>query len=196
MIDNDFQKIGIELSETEIEQLSVYDYKTIIKKNVKNAALTELMLIQQGHKKVEHNQYTNFEGPQDYITSKDITNTQCKILFALRSHTIRGIKYNFRQMYQQDLLCPLCERFGDTQDHVLDCQVLKVIQSKEEHIEYMHIYGNIQQQIEVIQIYEAYLSLRDEILGNTDSDSSLPGQYTGPKLPPARTERTPVRSSV
>ena len=196
LIVKDFQKIGMVMSEAQIEHLAVQDYKDIIKKKVRIAAFDELNTLKQGHKKVEYNQYSDILKPQSYITDKEITNTQCKLLFALRSHTVRGIRYNFRQLHSQDLLCPICERFGDTQDHVLDCQVLQNILPKEPHIEYMHIYGNIKQQTDVIQAYEAYLCLRDEILENSDGNSCLPGHYSGPKLPQARTVRTPARSSI
>ena len=48
--------------------------------------------------------------PQGYLVDKSITNTQCSILFALRSKCLRGIRDNFKQLYSQNSMCPVCER--------------------------------------------------------------------------------------
>ena len=130
--------------------------------------------------------------PQGYLVDKSITNTQFSILFALRSHCVRGIKENFKQLYSQNTLCPVCERSIDTQSHVLKCQVLQNILPLTENISYSDIYGTTQSQIELVRVYEQYLVLRDKILEDTEDQVSLPVLYAGPKRHQAR--RPPARS--
>ena len=127
--------------------------------------------------------------PQGYITSESMTNRQISILFALRSHSLRGIRENFKKMYLENTLCPICERFSDSQYHTLRCQVLLDIRPLEEDVNYDHIYGTTQQQEQLVKVYEIYLGLRDELLDDA-SQQSLPGLHTGPQRQPARAQRT------
>ena len=123
--------------------------------------------------------------PQGYLTNGSITNVQCSILFALRSHSLRGVKENFKNMYSQNSLCPICERFSDSQDHILQCKVLQDICPLEEQVEYNSIYCTTHEQEELVKVYEKYLGLRDELLEDT-AQQSLPGLYTGPQRQPKR----------
>ena len=119
--------------------------------------------------------------PQGYIVDKNITNTQVSLLCALRSHSIRGIRTNFSQLYSHNTLCPVCERSIDTQEHTIQCQVLLDILPLTQDISFDDLQGPTQSQIEFVRVYEQYLTLRDEILEDTDTQPSLPVLYTGPK---------------
>ena len=55
------------MTDHEIENMSQYEYKTNIKKQVRKAALTELEEIKTSHSKVSQNKYTSLNIPQDYI---------------------------------------------------------------------------------------------------------------------------------
>ena len=70
----------------------------------------EVNNIKAGHTKVIDNTYMNLKKPLGYNISGELTNTQCSLLFALRSHTVRGLKENFKQMYSENTLFPVCER--------------------------------------------------------------------------------------
>ena len=186
--DQDFEEINLHINENHSESMNVTDFKNIVKTSVRNAAFKKLQALKESHTKVEHNQYDNLNHPQGYLTSETITNQQCSILFALRSHSLRGIRENFKKMYLQNTLCPLCERFSDSQLHILQCLVLKDIRPMVENVEYNHIYGTTQQQEQLVKVYEIYLGIRDELLDDP-SQQSLPGLYTGPQQRQARTER-------
>ena len=189
LIDQDFEEINLHINENLIQSMNVTDFKNIVKTSVRNAAFKKLQALKESHSKVEHNQYDNLNHPQVYLTSETITNQQCSILFALRSHSLRGIRENFKKMYLQNTLCPLCERFSDSQLHILQCLVLKDIRPMVENVEYNHIYGTTQQQEQLVKVYEIYLGIRDELLDDP-SQQSLPGLYTGPQQRQARTKRT------
>ena len=135
--------------------------------------------------------------PQGYIVEKNITNTQVSILFALRSHSIRGIRTNFQHLYSHNTLCPICERSIDTQEHLIQCKVLLDILPLTENISYSDLQGSTQRQVEFVRIYEQYLTLRDEILEDTASEVCLPVLHTGPKRHQARVSaRSCTRVSV
>ena len=181
IVDEDFLEIGLNISEDFIENISMLDYKALIKSKVRETAFKSLEATKATHSKVSQNKYSNMDYPQGYLVHKGITNTQSSILFALRSHSVRGIRENFKQLYSHNTLCPLCERCIDTQSHILQCQVLQDILPLTENIVYSDINGTTQSQICFVRIFEQYLTLRDEILEETDPQVSLPVIYDGPK---------------
>ena len=193
-IEKDLKDININITEETIENMSTLDYKKLIKTRARNAAFVELDILKESHNKVELNQYDGLICPQGYLTSSTITNTHCYILFALRSHSVRGIKENFKNMFPQNTLC-LCERFSDTQQHLLHCKVLQDICPMKEQVYYNYIYGTTQQQEDIAKVFELYLGIRDELLGDT-GQQSLPGIYTGPQRGQARTQRTSTCTST
>ena len=103
---------------------------------MRNAAFEELEALKESHNKVEHNKYSNMTNPQGYITSESMTHRQISILFALRSHSLRGIKENFKNMYLENTLCPLCERCSDSQNRTLKYKVLLDIWPLDEQVDY------------------------------------------------------------
>ena len=181
------------MTEEAITQMSEREYKTLVKKSVRNAAFSELEEQKVNHTKVKDNRYDNLERPQQYITCKSFTNTEVSILFGLRSRTIRGIKENFKTMYKENTLCPICERSPDTQEHVTQCKVLLGIQPLNIHINHDHIRGSVDEQAQFVKTYKPYLKLRDELLKDSEESSSLPVLYTGPLRPQAWTSQAQAR---
>ena len=164
--------------------MSETEYKKLIKVNTRRAAFDYLQSLKEGHDKVMTNEYKDMKCPQDYITSRNITNTEKSILFGLRSQSIRGIRMNFPNMYSENTLCPICERSQHTQEHLPLCTVLTSILPSRKHMDYRHINGTVEQQQEYVKVYKRYLELRDELIDSSEG-SSLPGLYTGPVRPQA-----------
>ena len=181
LVDQDFKDIELDITEDFIKTMPLLDYKALIKSTARKAAFKSLEAKKASHSKVNQNKYVDMKNPQGYLTDKSITNTQCSILFALRSHCVRGIKENFKILHSENTLCPLCERCIDTQFHILQCKVLQDILPLTEDISYSDIYGTTQSQIDFVRIYEQYLVLRDEILEDTDPQASIPAIYAGPR---------------
>ena len=125
LVEEDLNQIGIHMSKEHIASLSHFEYKKFIKEKVRSTAFFNLEQIKSTHTKVQDNFYANLDSPQEYLTSKLFTNQQCFLIFAMKSRTLRGVKNNFRNMYSDNTLCPLCERFIDTQEHIILCQVLQ-----------------------------------------------------------------------
>ena len=89
LVQNNFEMIEEELNEEAITKMSKEQFKIFMKRNIKNAALKHFKIIQESHSKVKGIQYPNLE-IQQYLTSQNFTNKECEILFALRSHTLKG----------------------------------------------------------------------------------------------------------
>ena len=185
LVRNDFDMIGEHLSDDHIQAMAPIDYKNYIKSRVRSAAFKYLELLKSGHSKVRDNVYHDLEKPQEYLTSELFSNQQCVIIFSLKSNTLREVKCNFKTMNSENFLCPLCERFPDTQRHISQCQILQDILPQS--IDYDSLNGSVQEQKEFIHKYEKYLVLRGELIDDPDTQSSLPGLHTGPQLPKART---------
>ena len=195
LVEEDFNTMNLHMSDELIAQMSEGDYKKLVKTKIRETALNYLQTLQEGHTKVKDNIYTGLTKPTPYLVNRNISYRQASILFALRSKTLRGIKSNFKNMYSNNTLCPLCERTEDTQSHLLSCKVLQDILPMTENTEYSHMNGTAHQQTDFIKIYEKYLKLRDELLEDTSEDSSLPGLYTGPVHPQASNPTGAVRRS-
>ena len=57
----DYDKMNINLTETEIRNMSEQDYKTLIKNSVRQTAFDELQLIKESHSKVKNNKYVDLK---------------------------------------------------------------------------------------------------------------------------------------
>ena len=58
------------------------------------------------------------------MTSPIFTNEEVNLLHTLRSRTVNA-KCNFRNKYLNSLLCPLCQKEDDDQNHLWECDELK-----------------------------------------------------------------------
>ena len=84
----------------------------------------EDIMKQSSHSKVNTIVYENLE-KQPYLISPIFTDDDIGILSNLRSHTTRGIRSNFKQLYKDDQNCPLkctpqdTTAARDTQEHLI-----------------------------------------------------------------------------
>ena len=87
-----------------------------------------------------------------------------ELLFSLRSRTIET-KENFRNKYN-DNLCDICKLFLCTQAHILQCpEIVKNTSYKnQEKMAPEMIYGNTDQQLKIIKVYQENLSIREHLL--------------------------------
>ena len=193
LVRGDFEAIGVQINEEQIASMSPPNFKKYIKDKVRQSAFMYLEDIKSGHSKVRENKYLSFQKPQQYLTSKMFSNKQCALMFAIKSKTVRGIKENFRNMYSDNTLCPICERSIDSQNHLIQCKVLQDIIPLPNEVHFRDIEGSIDQQKAFIEVYEKYLALRDELLEESETPSSLPGLYTGPLLPKAGSKGATAR---
>ena len=137
-------------------------HKLSIRKLLKATAFKELNEIQAGHIKVNS------------IVYKKPRHTRAKILFALRSHSIRGIKANFSSANKENIYCPLkCDTTPmiDEQRHLLVCKSicssLGISQLEAlKTTQYEDIDGTIHKQKEAVIVFGRLLALCQKLLGD------------------------------
>ena len=90
---------------------------------------------------------------------------QISTLFALRSRTVKGVKSNFKTHYKDNLICHLCQNHEDTQEHSIECEIIKTHNNDlKQHIKYEHIFGDEEQQVQAAQYLHHLLTIRANLL--------------------------------
>ena len=172
---NDFQNIEESYDEKEVLNKSSQAYKKSVKIKIRKAALKYLNDLKNSHTKIKHIKYETLK-LQDYLKSPMFSNTDVNTLFALRSRMIK-CKVNFKNKYQNsNLKCQFCtsER-DDNQEHMLGCKKLgKYLKRKtvtKDKIEYQDIFGNVEKQKQITQIFIELLEIRKNL--EEDQDKRL-----------------------
>ena len=163
LVKNDFEEINLHINNKLIQQMDVNKYKTLIKKEVREAAFKEFKLLQAGHEKGNKTIHENMEKPQKYLLTNKLTNKQISLLFNLRCQSERTFKNNFHRQYAGDLKCPMCKSEIDSQEHLIQCTELKKHMKFSHNIAYDQIYGNLDEQISVTILYSSLLEVRERL---------------------------------
>ena len=153
LIEEDFKTIGEEMNDNMIKKMEKEQFKTFVKNKIKEATLKYLKEKQAGHSKVNNIEYSKLLR-QPYLSSSIFNNKECELLFALRSHTVRGIKANTPSIYRNNMYCPLnCSSSPqqDEQEHLLKCHriigELKVEETEiAQIVDYKDLFGSTHEQ--------------------------------------------------
>ena len=172
LVKSDFQKMGRNYDENFITKTTTVGFKNTIKSSMKRAAFIELKNMQRNHSKISKIKYENFEC-QEYLSSGMFTNEEISVLSSLRSHTLRTIRCNFKNLYKSNLHCPLkcwpagAEPMSDTQQHILLCSRLNQTQNTtiaSSTVIYENIYGDKYSQKAIIGEFIQRMSIRNRII--------------------------------
>ena len=120
-VTDDMKDIDINLQDEEISQFSKIDFKSFVKKNMKVHMLNEVNAIKECHSKVKHLVHSSLDAPQDYLISGKFSNSQCSLLFNLRSKGVNEFKSNMQSSLQYSQ-CLMFYFSDDMQKHALLCQ--------------------------------------------------------------------------
>ena len=131
---------------------------------MRDSAFIQLKETQASHEKGRSTFHENLLYPQKYLVTHKITNKQKSLLFNLRCQSVRGIRQNFSKMYFGDVQCRLCYLAIDSQDHTMQCSVLKQHVDWNKDIKYEDIYGSLEQQVEVVKVISSLLEVRERLL--------------------------------
>ena len=177
LVDEDKEQIGLAMSDTEIKCMSKANFKKIVKSKIRQAAFQHLESLKQQHSKMDGIRYEKF-AKAEYLSSPLFNCESRKLLLALRTRTVNGIKNDFRGMYP-DVTCPLQCGEDDTLQHILECVILK-----SHHTNNMLSYGDMKyqdvfsadvvKQKQVTELYRQLLDVRTNLL------DSPPVAVTGP----------------
>ena len=164
-IEKDKADIKLELSEAEIQSMSKYQFKKMVKQKIENLAIQNL----ESRKKQKSNKLNikTFK-PQDYIISKNLSKTEVQTLYKIRNSMV-DVKENFKSNYE-NMLCRLCFIFRENQQHLLDCSIIReklkdVIEFENLNIEMA--YQSLESQELLAKYYTIILYARSDIISQS-----------------------------
>ena len=160
-----------DINEDELKQLN----KNLTRKYIKDKIYRKAFEVLKSRQLtlVESIQYDQYKC-QEYLKSPNINFEEASVLVALRSKTVKDIKSNTRSFSQNDLMCPLCMKNEDTQEHCLECPKLKNVKPTETHITYDQIYSHSESEQQAIaSLFLTILETRNQLL-----QEGLPGTKT------------------
>ena len=152
----------IDFDKQRIKSMNEINYKKLIKKKIRAAALRSLEVKKANQSKIENIIYRNFS-PQKYLSN--FTNDEVYLLSKLRSKSV-SVKENFPGMHS-DLLCSLGCGVNENQQHILECQPILArskIGSILTKVKHSDIYGPIKRQRIAVLVYSDLLKTREECI--------------------------------
>ena len=126
-------------------------------------------------------------GPEEYLVSSKFNNKLKKVLFNMRCQTTKGIKYIFHTYYNEDISCPLkCANKIDSQNHMLCCHKLTSLLRTDQRnilngVNYSHIHGTINEQLNVTILLQSLLKIQDRLL-KTGQEPAYLNNNLGPDI--------------
>ena len=170
-VSEDLELLELKITDSEIENMSRYQLKQMVKKSARAAAFKYLMKMKAEKSKLDDMQYDSFQ-LQPYLQSPLFTAEQASLLLALRTRTVRGIRSDFGEMFPEKG-CPLpgCEE-QDSLQHLQDCVVLRdLVPEKEGEARYKLVFSkDLQEQKEATDLYHQLLEARQIILEEQDDE--------------------------
>ena len=177
LVMEDIRSIKLKITEEEITKMKKQKFKSIVKEHVRISAMEHLKQLQQNHSKAKKINYNKLELAQ-YMNSPVFSNDNTKLLLALRTRTVNGIRSDFSGMYST-LSCPLCGDHPDTLPNVLICNIMKKHQQtsvlSNSAFSYDDVFSqDVIKQKEITELFSELLKIREEIVNST------PVAITGP----------------
>ena len=166
----DLKSLDLNITENAIIQMKKEKFKRIVKKKVRESALCYLKQLQHNHSKVRTIRYFKLELSQ-YMESPIFSSDNAKLLLALRTRTVNGIRTDFGNMFTTQL-CPLCGEHLDTLPNLLTCELLRTQQRTREvsrnSVSYSDVYSSdVFRQKEITELYTELLRTRGELINST-----------------------------
>ena len=122
--------------------------------------------------------YTQLE-KASYLNRPLFNSESSRLLLALRTRTVNGIKNDFRGLYA-DIKCPLMCGEDDKLQHILECSVLKSHHTSSSvmsnnGVSYEDVFSSdVSKQKQVTELYQQLLEIRSNLI------KSQPEAVTGP----------------
>ena len=166
MLKADFKTIGEVIDEQAIVKSSKNSYKNFIKAKVRTAALKHLNNLKGAHSKIQAIEYAELK-TKSYITSPIFSNDDVSLLYSLQSRLVE-YKANFKSIYKDtDILCPFCKKEDDSQQHMLECEVIKhhfkSTEISQYKIVYDDIFKDIKKQKGITALFRELLDIRRKL---------------------------------
>ena len=159
-VEEDFDMIGVDINENEIETMTKSKYKTIVKNKIRDYTFKILREQQEGHTKIKHIQYNEL-CMQNYLKTHILNNQEASLLFSLRSQTTREFRSNFP--YNSDQMCVMGCIELDTPQHCMNFPQLHHEEAHEKYIIYEDLFSDIiSKQAAVTKLFSTLLERRED----------------------------------
>ena len=177
MVSEDKALIDLNMSEIEIESTKKERFKNIVKQKIRKASFQYLSNLKANHSKMSGITYKTNE-ISSYLKSPLFNSVSRKLLLALRTRTVEGLRADFKGMYP-DTTCPLGCGQEDTLPNILTCSVLKLQHTSNDitgrNIKYEDVFSHdVVTQKQVTELYSQLLDVRTKLM------ESQPVALTGP----------------
>ena len=195
MIEADKKELNIDMTDEEIQGVPKETFKTFVKKKAKINFIKHLNTLKAQHSKSKFLECTDIK-TAEYLTSNSLTTRKKQLLFRLRSRTL-DVKKNFGGN-PEDTLCISCGLFEETQSHLLQCpplvKNLNYLREEKSKIYENMIYGDIAQQIKIVNIYSDIIHEREKLMSQRRRED--PPHSEGPVHPPNTMEVVQHTSNI
>ena len=195
IIESDKKELNINMTDEEIQGVPKETFKTFVKNKAKINFIKHLNTLKAQHSKSEFLECTDIK-TAEYMTDRRLTTSKKQLLFRLRSRTL-DVKKNFRGNFE-DTLCISCGLFEETQSHLLQCpplvENLNYLREETSKIDENMIYGDIDQQIKMVNIYSDIIHEREKLKSQRNREKTP--QSEGPLHPPNTMEVLQHTSSI
>ena len=152
----------------DIFKMSKYRFRKMVDKKVNSFVFQNLKEKASSHTKslkiLKQLENKSVMRRPTYLKENLFLKTDCQLMFKLRSQML-DVKTNFSHQYDNDTSCRTCSVPGviESEDHLLQCEGLKE-EVKNKEVKFDFVFGNIDQQIEVLSEFKAVLRKRDFML--------------------------------
>ena len=113
--------LNIDISFDEIQKMSNWKFKNMVKERVSKSAFEYLMNQKENQKKAKSLKYKDLK-IQDYLVSGLCNKKAARLIFRARSETLE-IKSHRKWKYE-DVLCVGCKKNEETGEEIMNCNVL------------------------------------------------------------------------
>ena len=163
-IDKDKEELNINLSDSDIKEMSKFNFKKLIKEKIKISTMDHLNQLKESHSKIKNIEYPDLKC-SDYLVNKIISTKEAKMLFKFRTR-MYSVKANFRSKYENNMLCDLCLTSDCSQSHLFICPVIKafVPELVDTPVKYEHIFGSTNQMKEAVKLLEKICEIREQLI--------------------------------
>ena len=144
--------------------MSKNKFKNIVKEKIQLKVMSYLITLQNKHTKTENLHFeTNM---QEYLSAEEMTLSQKKLLFCLRSKMLR-IRANFSALYNDKISCSLCDdpNSQESEVHLLSCPSLineDGIKNEMCQVKFSDVYGGISQQLKAAKLFKKIMEIYEK----------------------------------
>ena len=164
-LEKDKVDIKLQLSESQIKQMTKCQFKKIVKMKIERLAAESLEKTKNSHSKTNKLNLKSFS-PQKYLLSRNLKICEVQNLYKLRNNMI-DVKESFKSSYKNNMWCKMCHLFIETQQHLVDCpQIRQKLEGIVEFgkLNYNMIFGSIKNQELFAKNYTLILKAREDII--------------------------------